>query len=371
MKDLPVKPPDKSSITDGGLVVHKKLRDRLNIGILTLGNFGNNMMRFLLRNRLPNVRYIAMDTDRQHLAQIKAESFSEFFSEVIGENITHGRGTGGNIDRANEIFESDKPNITQYIEDLHFLFIIAGLGGGTGAIAPLIAELAKTKNILTIMVLVYPFSMEGERKKEIATKVLEASSRVADGTIVFHNETLIRHHGDMPIERAFDQLNAQIFDTIQALINLIADSGTINVSLGDIENILCKKESDHEIAILIGEGTGINRNEIATQRIIEQFEQHCKLNTIHKLLLYVQRGEDFKLIDLQRIVDKLKHQMSAQDISIRISTPYRDMEDTVRIIALLKGSKADKLTEEPDILSLPPEELESKIITGSINRKRR
>jgi len=370
MKDLPVKPPDKSSITDGGLVVHKKLRDRLNIGILTLGNFGNNMMRFLLRNRLPNVRYIAMDTDRQHLAQIKAESFNEFFSEVIGESITHGRGTGGNIDKAQQIFESDKPTIAQYINDLHFLFIIAGLGGGTAAIAPLIAELAKTKDILTIMVLVYPFSMEGERKKEIATKVLEASSRVADGTIVFHNETLIRHYADMPIERAFDQLNAQIFDTIQAMINLIADSGTINVSLGDIEDILCKKEGDHDIAILIGEGTGINRNEIATQRIIEQF-QHCKLNAVHKLLLYVQRGEDFKLIDLQRIVDKLKHQMSAQNISIRISTPYKNMGDTIRIIALLKGSKVDKPTEEPDILSLPPEELESKIITGSLHRKRK
>ena len=82
----------------------------------------------------------------------------------MGAELTEGLGAGSNPDIGKKAAEESIDRINELLDsNTKMLFITAGMGGGTGTgAAPVIAEVAKQKGILTVGVVTNPFSTEGE-----------------------------------------------------------------------------------------------------------------------------------------------------------------------------------------------------------------
>ena len=134
------------------------------IKVIGCGGGGTNAVNRMIDAGLTGVEFIAMNTDSQVLDISAAD-----YKLQLGENLTRGLGAGGNPDVGRSAAEESKSDIKKALEGADMVFITAGMGGGTGTgSAPVIAEIAKELNILTVAVVTKPFKFEGPRRARLA-----------------------------------------------------------------------------------------------------------------------------------------------------------------------------------------------------------
>ena len=137
--------------------------------VIGVGGGGNNVVNRMVRAGMQGVEFIAVNTDRQCLSASEATQ-----KLAIGEKLTGGKGAGANPEVGRESARESKEQITALLEGADMVFVTAGMGGGTGTgAAPVVAELAKEKGILTVGVVTKPFNFEGRRRMEQAAKGIE------------------------------------------------------------------------------------------------------------------------------------------------------------------------------------------------------
>lgn len=160
-----------------------KNKDEIRIKVIGVGGGGGSIVDCMIKTPLPNAQYIAINTDGQALCHAKAPVKLQ-----IGKQITTGLGAGGDPDVGRLAAESDREKITEAISDCDLLFIVAGLGRGTGTgAAPVIADIARENGILTIAVVTTPFEFEGTCQDERAAKGVEALRKSVDTLTIASN----------------------------------------------------------------------------------------------------------------------------------------------------------------------------------------
>ena len=108
------------------------------IKLIGSGGAGNNILNRIYSTRIEGVETIALNTDANHLNQCKAHS-----RKVLGAKITQGRGTGGDPHLGARCARDDEDTLREKIDGADMVFVIAGMGGGTGTgSAPVIAKYA-------------------------------------------------------------------------------------------------------------------------------------------------------------------------------------------------------------------------------------
>ena len=135
-----------------------EFNDVTNIKVIGVGGGGGNAVNSMANNDFGRVQLIAINTDKQTLAFSKAGQKIQ-----IGEKITQGRGAGAKPEIGQKAAEESRDAIIEALNDTQMVFITAGMGGGTGTgAAPVIAEIAKEKGILTVGIVTKPFDFEGK-----------------------------------------------------------------------------------------------------------------------------------------------------------------------------------------------------------------
>lgn len=141
---------------------------KVNIKVIGLGGGGCNAVSNMVEKPLAGVTYIAANTDMQSLKQCKAPRHIR-----LGAKLTRGLGAGANPEVGKNAAQESAEEIAREIEGADMLFITTGMGGGTGTgAAPVVADIAKGMDILTVAVVTRPFSLEGKRV-EVAKKGIE------------------------------------------------------------------------------------------------------------------------------------------------------------------------------------------------------
>lgn len=157
--------------------------NEIRIKVVGVGGGGSTMVDHLLKASLPNAQYIAINTDGQALCNAKAQVKLQ-----IGKQITNGLGAGGNPEVGRLAAESDRKKISEAISDCNVLFIVAGLGRGTGTgAAPVVADIARENGILTIAVVTTPFEFEGTSQNGRAVKGMEMLQKSVDTLTIVSN----------------------------------------------------------------------------------------------------------------------------------------------------------------------------------------
>ena len=221
------------------------------IKVIGVGGGGGNALNGIIAQGIRgNVEYIAVNTDAQALKKFDAENTIQ-----IGRKLTKGLGAGAKPEIGESSAQESKDEIAEKIKDADMVFITAGMGGGTGTgAAPVIAEIARELNKLTIGVVTKPFKFEGIKKMDRAEKCIEALKQNVDALIVIPNQNLIdTDMKNLTMAQAYAISDNVLKTDVIAIAEIITRHDEINVDFADVTTILTNAGQAH---IAIGHGEG-------------------------------------------------------------------------------------------------------------------
>jgi len=172
---------------------HQILTDRnIALKLVGVGGAGSNAIDRLKMDNLDRVQLAVVNTDFQALSTSPVQE-----KVLIGSGVTRGLGAGGDPELGREAAETDREKIAAIVKDQDLVFLVAGMGGGTGSgAAPVVAEIAAEQGALVIAFVTMPFSFEGGRRLKQAEDGLQAMRRVCDAVIPLPNDVLMQEGAD-------------------------------------------------------------------------------------------------------------------------------------------------------------------------------
>jgi cell division GTPase FtsZ len=203
--------------------------------VIGIGGAGNNLVNHLSKMGIEGITTIGINTDERHLAEIEADK-----KMYIGKTITRGRGSGGHKEIGSQAAELAADSLSEMVKDSDIVFLIAGLGGGTGTGAtPVIGRLAKAQGALVIGIGILPFAAESTRRKR-AKRGFNELKKVAESTILLDNNKLLDIAPDLSAEEGLNVMNSMIskiiINTRSTLVQTIMAAKSLNVDeiIGDM-----------------------------------------------------------------------------------------------------------------------------------------
>ena len=206
------------------------------IKVIGVGGCGGNAVDHMIAEGVRGVEFISANTDIQALNRNQAKTQLQ-----LGTNITKGLGAGANPEIGRQAAAEDRDRIAEAIAGADMLFVTAGMGGGTGTgAAPVVAEIAKDLNILTVGVVTKPFAFEGKRQR-VAHEGIEALGQFVDSLIIVPNEKLIEVLGNqITLDQAFRAANDVLHGAVAGIAEIISCPGMINVDFADVRTVMAE-----------------------------------------------------------------------------------------------------------------------------------
>ncbi|HEY8424201.1 MAG TPA: cell division protein FtsZ, partial [Clostridia bacterium] len=223
----------------------------------------------------------------------------------IGAKLTKGLGAGSDPEIGRRAAEESRDAIEEIISDANLVFITAGMGGGTGTgAAPVIAEIAKKKGILTIAVVTKPFSFEGNVRMQNAEKGIQELKKVVDTLLIVPNNKLLQvFPKGTPMVEAFKYADDVLRQGIQGVTDLIVVPSLINLDFADVLTIMKDKGMAH---MGIGEGSGENRTIDAVKKAVYSPLLDTTIDYSTGVLINIFGGMDITLDEVNEAVELVK-----------------------------------------------------------------
>jgi len=237
-----------------------QLPEQCHILVIGVGGAGNNTVTRLMQMGMRMAECVAINTDALHLRASKANR-----KMLIGERLTKGLGVGGNPKLGKAAIDESKEQIEELLSNVDIAFITAGLGGGTGTgAAPIIAEIARRKRVITVGVVTTPFRIEKGRI-EYAAAALTEMRRQCDTVVVIDNNKLMQLVPQLPINEAFRVADKVLANMIKGIVETISAPSLINLDFSDFKTIVKRGG----IAVVgVGESDAPNRAEEAVRNAL-------------------------------------------------------------------------------------------------------
>ena len=263
------------------------------IKVIGVGNSGNNSVNHMIRSKVKNVEFIAVDTDAQKLHHSMASKKIH-----IGKNITKGLGGGMNPELGKKAAEETKETIQETLKGADMVFIACGKGGATGTgAAPVVAKIAKEQGILTIAVVTKPFSFEGAHRARLAEQGLINLKEAVDAMIVIPNDRLMSIVGkDTTFLSAFQICDDVLRQAVEGISDLITMPGIINVDFADVKTIM---QNAGSALMGIGFGQGEKRAEEAAKMAINSPLLDISIEGARGVLFAISGGPDLTMVEVQ------------------------------------------------------------------------
>lgn len=205
------------------------------IKVIGVGGGGSNAVNYMFHHGIEGVDFAVCNTDLQALEASPIPNKIQ-----IGAEITEGLGAGANPEVGRKAAEESIDRIEELLDsNTKMLFITAGMGGGTGTgAAPVIARIAREKDILTVGVVTVPFWTEGGHRKEYAQHGLEELRDNVDTLLVINNDKLIEVFGDLTLSQAFGKANEVLNTATKGIAEVISQTLMVNIDLNDAKRVL-------------------------------------------------------------------------------------------------------------------------------------
>jgi len=258
------------------------------VNVIGLGGAGCNMVSWIAKKGTGGIKTIAADADAIHLLTATSDS-----RILMGEKAYMGRGCGGYAERGSEAARESLNEIKKEIAGSNLVFVIAGLGGGSGSgSAPIVAEAIRETGALTIGCVTIPVGSEVVRRKK-AISGLKAFSSKCDSLVVIDNSKLRTTAGELPLKEGFAVVNALVGSFIDNLTDTIIHPSLVNLVYSDMRSIM---ERGGISAIGIGEGEGEKRIEKAVEQALSTpLIEVSDISSAYGMLIHIMGGEDMTL----------------------------------------------------------------------------
>ena len=260
--------------------------------VMGVGGGGSNAVNYMYRQGIKGVDFIVCNTDSQALEESPVPNKIQ-----LGVNLTEGLGAGANPEIGKLAALESYEELKNLLEtQTKMLFITAGMGGGTGTgAAPIIAEMAKEFDILTVGIVTIPFNFEGKNREIQAIKGLEKLKRSVDSLIIINNNKLREVYGNLGFKEGFSKADEVLATAAKGVAQVITHHYTQNIDLKDAKTVL----SNSGTAIM-GSSTasGSNRaNEAVIKALDSPLLNDNKIEGSKNVLLLIISGSDEITID--------------------------------------------------------------------------
>ena len=203
------------------------------IRLIGLGETGVKLVETLAMIGPEGVESHSLDTDNRSLSRCHQSK-----TLLLGHAIPCGLGRGGDVALARAAVESDRDRLAKLVEGANLVFVIAGMGGGTGTgAASLVARLAKESGALVVGVAATPFDCEGTRRCNQATGGLRDLKQASDVVFHFSNQDVVQMTGaDTSLNNALEIANRHLCESVLGVSRMLLEPGLLNVSFGDLQS---------------------------------------------------------------------------------------------------------------------------------------
>ncbi|HEY2623644.1 cell division protein FtsZ [Dyella sp. Tek66A03] len=310
----------------------EKLAPNAVIKVIGVGGGGGNAVAHMLNANIEGVEFVVANTDSQAMKSCGSRTHLQ-----LGANVTKGLGAGANPEVGRQAALEDRERIEEMLEGADMVFITAGMGGGTGTgAAPVVAQLAKEKGILTVAVVTKPFPFEGRRRMQVAMKGIEDLQQHVDSLITVPNEKLLSVLGrEVTLLNAFKAANDVLQGAVQGIADLITAPGLINVDFADVRTVM----SEMGMAMM-GSGTarGDDRAQAAAEAAINNpLLEDVNLNGACGILVNVTAGPNLTMREFDEI-GRIIHDFASEDATVVMGTSLDpEMQDDVRVTVVATG----------------------------------
>lgn len=298
------------------------------IKVVGIGGGGGNAVNAMIREKISDVEFLALNTDRQALRTVNAKKLA------IGEKLTKGLGAGANPEVGRQAAEESHDMIQQCLEGADLVFIAAGMGGGTGTgAAPVVAKIARELGILTIAVVTKPFGFEGTRRMQYAEAGIEKLKSNVDALVIVQNEKLNRDK-NFSIMQAFQMADEILMQGIRGITEIVVQSGRINLDLADVQ---CAMRDSGMAHMGIGEGKGKNKTIDAIRKAVYSPLSETTIQGAANLMINFRGGDDLTLDEVTVGVD-LVRQVISDKANVLFGVGFDEsMKDSVRVTLIATG----------------------------------
>ncbi|MEA9411464.1 cell division protein FtsZ [Flavobacterium sp. PL02] len=205
------------------------------IKVIGVGGGGSNAINHMFKQGIKGVDFIVCNTDSQALQNSSVPNKIQ-----LGVNLTEGLGAGANPDVGQQSAIESIADIEKMLDrNTKMVFITAGMGGGTGTgAAPVIAQLSKEREILTVGIVTIPFLFEGKVRQEQALLGIEKLRKQVDSLIVINNNKLREVYGNLGFKAGFSKADEVLATASRGIAEVITHHYTQNIDLRDAKTVL-------------------------------------------------------------------------------------------------------------------------------------
>ena len=315
------------------------------IVVIGVGGAGGNAINNMIDSKLQGVKFIAANTDAQALDISKASIRMQ-----IGEKLTQGLGAGADPQIGREAAIENSEDIKSALEGSHMVFITAGFGGGTGTgAAPVIAELCKDIDALTVAVVTKPFSFEGQKRAKQATEGIGSLKKVADTVITIPNDRLRGLASkNAKMTDMFKKADEILLHSVKGITDLIMMPGLINLDFADVRTTMSKAG----MAIMgIGTSNGENRAMEAAERAISHpLLEDISISGAKGVLINITSNSDLTMEEMTEASERIYNEVG-ETADIIWGTVIDDtLGDEMRVTVIATGIDSNpQSATEPEL----------------------
>lgn len=301
-----------------------------NIKVIGVGGGGGNAVNRMIAANVEGIEFIVANTDAQVMKDSKASTKIQ-----LGAKLTCGLGAGGRPEIGAKAAEESREELAQVLEGADLVFVVTGMGGGTGTgAAPVVAEIAKGLGALTIAIVTKPFSFEGRKRMEQALNGIENLREKVDAILVIANDYLRDTiNKEITWEDALVLADDTLRQGVQGIADIISKPGMIMLDLDDLRMIM----SNEKILLMsIGVAKGENRAIAAAKAAIASPLSEIPLVGATNILINIS-GSELTMREINDAVEYIGEATGCGVEGIMFGASSKDNGDEIKITVIATG----------------------------------
>ena len=319
------------------------------ITVIGVGGGGTNAVDNMIAANLQGVEFVVANTDAQQLMHSRADRRIQ-----LGPHITQGLGAGAKPEIGKAAAEEAADELYRHLDGAHMVFITAGMGGGTGTgAAPVIARMARERNILTVGVVTKPFGFEGVRRARCADQGIEELQQYVDTLIVIPNQNLFRMANERTTWRdAFKMADQVLYMGVRGVTDLMMAPGLVNLDFADIRTVMAEMG---KAMMGTGEAEGDNRAIRAAEAAISNpLLEDTSMAGARGLLINITGGDDLTLFEVDQAANRIREEVDEEANIIFGSAIDEALQGRIRVSVVATGidSPAQAERERPRLVAV-------------------
>jgi len=306
------------------------------IKVIGIGGGGSNAVKHMDNLKIKGADLIICNTDSQALASNSVRTKIK-----LGEQ---GLGAGTDPEVGKQAAQESQEKIKAVLSnETKMVFITAGMGGGTGTgAAPVVAEIARDRDLLTVAVVSFPYNWEGKEKIQYARDGIEELKAYCDTVLVIMNDKISEHYKDLAVKHAFAKADDVLAKAVKSVVDVIAKPGDINTDFMDVKKVLTNA-GQAMMSSALGKG-----EERAKAAIVEALNSPLlnsqEIKGAKRILVTVSTSSEKDLLIWEKdaIIEYLNERIDAQADMVKFGfSTDEDLGDDLYLTVIAAGFEQD------------------------------